>query len=148
MIRRNNHLKFGRYHQHLHELLNMVIALSQIHRRLNLNFNLIKSCLIEVMQVALCAKFSSIIWSNFSTCNIKIYLSYYSVHLTQIELLHYYGQNMLLNKRDIVTMLITRLFMSIKYKFVHVKPFFFATSLIILSTETNWFQFPDFFIQI
>jgi ATP-binding cassette subfamily F protein 2 len=23
MVRRNNHLKFGRYHQHLHELLDM-----------------------------------------------------------------------------------------------------------------------------
>ena len=26
MIRRNNHLKFGRYHQHLHELLDMEVS--------------------------------------------------------------------------------------------------------------------------
>ena len=34
MIRRNNHLKFGRYHQHLHELLDLVRKKNLLESRL------------------------------------------------------------------------------------------------------------------
>ena len=33
MVRRNNHLKIGRYHQHLHELLDMDVRYVLVNKR-------------------------------------------------------------------------------------------------------------------